>query len=324
MANEKYQITEEGGELIISYRWMACQAYFLVFFCLFWNGFLVFWYTMAGASGNVLMMVFPIIHVAVGVGLTYYTICLFVNRTYIRVSKEEIGISFAPLPWKGAKTVSVKDIVQFYVKEKVSSGKNGTNYSYELWMRDKKGMDKKFASGPSINSVDDAKFLEKKIEQFLGIQDYQVDGEHAAQGKATIHERPRDQQIELNPIDITLKNLEKGYVLTYDLKPWEVVYEAQYDWSSGQTDRMYRLIPDGGGNMLLFVQHEMGVITPWVEKKLDGNHQAAFAKINPQTAPDELKFEDQLYWKQSFLTGKMFSSDNNQYVSLQQWFYKAT
>lgn len=323
MANERYNISELGNELTISYRWMACQAYFLVFFCIAWDGFLVVWYSIAVSTGEVLMMVFPVIHVAVGIGLTYYTICLFVNRTYITVNKEEIGIRFAPLPWMGAKTVSVRDIVQFYVKEKTSRGKNGTSYSYELWMRNKQGADKKFASGPAIQDADDAKFLEKKIEKFLGIRDYQIEGEYGGQGKATVQERPREQNIELNPTNVTLKNLKKGDVLTYDLKPWEVVYQAQYDWSNGQTDQLYRLIPEGGGNMLLYVRHDMGVIRPWLEEKLQGN-QAAFANLDPQSAPDELKFGDQIFWKQSYLTGKMFSSDNNQYVSLGQWFYTAT
>lgn len=320
MEPKKYSISEQGGELTISYRWMACQAYFLVFFCLVWDGFLVVWYSIAGNEGDLMMLLFPIIHVAVGIGLTYYTICLFINRTNIQVSREEISISFAPLPWKGAKTVAIRDIVQFYVKEKVSSGKNGPNYSYSLWMRDKAGNDKKFASGPAISSSEDAKFLEKKIEKFLGLQDYQVDGEYASSGK-TRAELPREQNVELNPINITLKNLEKGFVLNYDLKSWEVVYQAQYDWSNGQSDRLFRLIPEEGGNMLLFVHHEMGIVNPWVESRLEGGSQAAFSKLDPETAPDELRFEDQIYTKQSFLTGKMFSSDNNQSVNLKQWFY---
>ena len=319
---EKYKITEDSGDLNISYRWMACQAYFLIFFCLVWNGFLVTWYSIAFSTGELIMVLFPIIHVAVGVGLTYYTICLFINRTYIQVNRNEISIRFAPLPWLGAKKIDAQDITQFYVKEKKSSSKNGTNYTYQLWYKNSSGIDKKFAAGPAISSSEDAQFLEQKIENFLGIQDTPVQGEFQGNTKINMIDRlPRQQNNKINPIATTLENLSMGAVLTYDLKNWEVVYQAQYDWSSGQTDKMYRLIPETGGSMLLYLSREMGEIQPWIEDKLQGN-QAAFSRLDPTTAPGELNFGNDIYLKQSYLIGKTFSSDNQQSVETKQWFYK--
>ena len=43
----------------------------------------------------------PIAHVAVGVGLTYYTLTRLMNRTRIEVSRDELTIRHGPLPWRG-------------------------------------------------------------------------------------------------------------------------------------------------------------------------------------------------------------------------------
>jgi len=76
------KIDRWGPELTITRRWFSAVLLFLVFFCIAWDSFLVFWYTMAfRADAPWIMKVFPIVHVAVGVGLTYYTIAGFVNST---------------------------------------------------------------------------------------------------------------------------------------------------------------------------------------------------------------------------------------------------
>src|SRR5688572_30942019 len=38
-----YKIDEFGRELTITYRWFSIAAFFLLFFCIFWDGFLVVW-----------------------------------------------------------------------------------------------------------------------------------------------------------------------------------------------------------------------------------------------------------------------------------------
>src|SRR5512135_1107160 len=40
------QVEEFGPDLVISWRWWRWPILFLVFFCIAWDGFLVFWYTM--------------------------------------------------------------------------------------------------------------------------------------------------------------------------------------------------------------------------------------------------------------------------------------
>ncbi|MEX2027555.1 MAG: hypothetical protein WEH44_09640, partial [Pirellulaceae bacterium] len=47
-----YKIDEFGRELTITYRWFSAAAFFLLFFCIFWDGFLIVWY-VAGFNGLV-------------------------------------------------------------------------------------------------------------------------------------------------------------------------------------------------------------------------------------------------------------------------------
>src|SRR5262245_34370871 len=60
-------------EVTIEWRWFRpAQHLFALLFAVCWDAFLVFWYTTAAVSGGPwLVFVFPLIHVAVGVGITY-------------------------------------------------------------------------------------------------------------------------------------------------------------------------------------------------------------------------------------------------------------
>jgi hypothetical protein len=92
-------------------RWFQAQHVFLFFFCIAWDSFLVFWYGSAfGTDAPWLMIVFPLAHVAVGVGLTYWVLCGFVNRTTLALTPETLSVRHGPLPWRGNGTYGRRDI----------------------------------------------------------------------------------------------------------------------------------------------------------------------------------------------------------------------
>src|SRR5438445_5351048 len=69
-------VRDDGDVRVMRRRWFRPMHVFLLFFCIAWDSFLVFWYSMAifaPAPGgfDIIAIVFPICHVAVGVGLTY-------------------------------------------------------------------------------------------------------------------------------------------------------------------------------------------------------------------------------------------------------------
>lgn len=169
-------VEDWGGRLQIVRRWFTPVAFFLLFFCIAWDAFLIFWYSMAfGGNAPWIMKVFPIAHVAVGVGLTYFTIALFVNKTQIAVEAGQLGIRHGPLPWPGSGSYDTTDIEQFYCKQRVRHGKNSSQTTYELHAVVGDGQKKKLLSG--LHETDQALYIEQQLEDHLGIEDRPVGGE---------------------------------------------------------------------------------------------------------------------------------------------------
>ena len=177
----KFKI-EQGGDFTLKWRWFGPQFVFLVLFCVFWDGFLVVWYSIAlaslvggGGAAMIPMILFPLIHVAVGVGLTYFTICGFVNSTVIRVGSGRFSLKHGPLPWRGNVDIDASSLEQLYSEQRVHRGKNGTTYSYDVMAVERDGLTRKLITG--LEDASHALFLEQTLEAQLGIADRAVGGE---------------------------------------------------------------------------------------------------------------------------------------------------
>ena len=148
------------------------------------------------------------------------------------------------------------------------------------------GDQQKILGSASLNGSEGPQFLEQKIEEFLGIRDRRVSGEYEGDLKPSLDQVPRKKSVEYNPTNLGVQNLLKGYLLTYDLKSWEVIYGAQFDWKNGESDKLYRLSGEDSSSMLLYVKNDMGLMNIFAEEKLEsGNDTQAFAMLNPQNAP---------------------------------------
>lgn len=166
-----------GGKLVIARRWFSAQLYFMLVFCIFWDGFLFNWYASAGKSGSLMMILFPLMHVGVGVSLTYHTIAGFLNRTWITATPTALTIRHAPLPWRGNRTLAVEDIEQLYCKQG-TGGSRDESVSYTLAAAMKDGTQLDLIKG--LPQADQALFIEQRVEERLGIVDAPVGGEYAA------------------------------------------------------------------------------------------------------------------------------------------------
>jgi len=173
---------EDGDGLVLSWRWFSPRHLFLGFFALFWNGFLVVWYTIgisavaAGDDSAVMMLCFPGIHVLVGLGVGYMAITGVVNSTTVRITQGRLAVEHHPLPWPGAKELHTDSIAQLFVKQRIKRGKNGTTVTYEVLARDRSHGEVTLMKG--IAQEQAARYLEHRIEQWLGIEDQAVAGEH--------------------------------------------------------------------------------------------------------------------------------------------------
>jgi hypothetical protein len=167
--------SDTNGALTVKYRWFSPKYIFLAVFCLFWNGFLVFWYSMAFVSGSRVMLLFPLLHVAAGIGLTYATIAGFVNTTTLRIDGYRLRVTHHPLPWGRGVDLAIGDVQQLFCDERISRGRNGPSYTYNLNAMLRDGSRRKVVSG--LDTPELPIFLEQHAEEWMGIRDEAVAGE---------------------------------------------------------------------------------------------------------------------------------------------------
>ncbi|MEQ9319454.1 MAG: hypothetical protein RIF41_09870 [Polyangiaceae bacterium] len=173
-----YRDAARGGppSLSVRWRWFRARHLGMLGFALVWCSFLVFWYSSVTASGAPwIFFVFPLIHVAVGVGMLYAALAGLLNRTTLTVRDGTIAIAHAPLPWRGARTLDVREIKQLYCIEERKKSKNGTTTSYTVKVQ-RRGGDE-IALVKDLDDRAQALYIEHKVEHALGIEDVPVVGE---------------------------------------------------------------------------------------------------------------------------------------------------
>ena len=114
--------TGYSGELILKRQWFHIALLGLLFFCIAWDSFLVVWYSITilgalnGKGFDWIMIVFPVGHVAVGVGLTYYVIAGLFNKTTIHLDFDALSVTHGPIPWRGSKRLRREEILELEVE----------------------------------------------------------------------------------------------------------------------------------------------------------------------------------------------------------------
>ncbi len=174
---DSVQIVKDGLGAMLVQRWFSAKYIFTAVFSVVWVSFLIVWYSISISGGApVVFLLFPIIHVAVGVFMVYTTLAGFLNRTHLELTQDKLSVWFDPLPWPGEKVLNTADIKQLYCKERVSyTRKGGTRRSYELHALKQDDQDVKLVSG--LDSPDVAQFFEQQLETWLRIEDQPVEGE---------------------------------------------------------------------------------------------------------------------------------------------------
>lgn len=177
-----YTVEDFGPDLSIRWRWYTHAIWFLVFFAIVWDGFLLVWYAAvlrsvgkADGPGFWIGLLFPLIHVAVGIGITYACVACFFNRTEIKLASSELSVWNGPLPSFGNRAVNSMEIRQLFCSEKYRRGKHGGQYYYSLNVL--------LQSGERIVLVDnvlepmDVLYLERALEERLKLADERVPGD---------------------------------------------------------------------------------------------------------------------------------------------------
>lgn len=172
----RMHLEETDARMRIVRRWFQPAYFALVAFCFFWDGFLIVWYANVLRFGSVTAFFFPLVHVAVGCGLTYWTFASLINTTTIDVGDRRLQIRHGPVPWPGERLLPVTDVEQFFTEEKVNRTKNGESRSYTLSVKLRNGNRVELIKG--MSNAEEALFTEQQIERRLRIADAAVFGEY--------------------------------------------------------------------------------------------------------------------------------------------------
>ncbi len=180
------RIEEDADGSRIIQRWFSAKFIFMAFFCVAWDSFLCVWYSSVltgmrfGGGGiggpGILFALFPLLHVGVGVYLTYYTLAGFLNRTTVELNQGTLATYFDPLPWPGEVKIPTAELKQLYCKEERKNGKRGSvHYTYTLYAVTRDDRQVKVLAG--LDSLDVARSFEQQLETWLRIKDQRVQGE---------------------------------------------------------------------------------------------------------------------------------------------------
>ncbi|MCA9717071.1 MAG: hypothetical protein H6713_03855 [Myxococcales bacterium] len=176
-----FRVERDGGRLAVRWRWFQWSDIFLLFFAIAWDAFLVGFYAMMSLANDapgpmkIIMYVFPLAHVAVGVGITYRALAGLLNTTTLVVEERTLSVRHFPLPWWPAPKIPVDSLEQLYATKKIKHGKNTATVTYELRAVTREHHGRLLLAG--LQSLDQALWLEQEIELLLNIRDRPVAGE---------------------------------------------------------------------------------------------------------------------------------------------------
>ena len=171
-----FSVEKRNHELKITRDWFNWGVIAITFFCVVWDGFLVFWYGIAISHHVWIMAAFGSLHAAAGLAITYSALTGWLNETVIKVNTSRLEVTSGPLPVPGNKQLQASYIKQLYSRQKISRNKQ-TTFSYEVHAITVDQKDETVLAG--LTDSAQALYIEQEIERALGIKDQPVRGELA-------------------------------------------------------------------------------------------------------------------------------------------------
>lgn len=176
---DKFHFEQHPEGVELRYRWLSKVHWGLLFFAVIWNGFLVVWITISLTTGAWFMILFASIHILIGVGIGYFVLTGFVNKTSIMIGGQGLDIKHGPLKSFGNPDTIIdrRAIEQVYCKRRVGHTTNDVpHYVFDVHYIEKGGGDKTLVKG--LGDLNEAIFIEQQIERLYRIEDRDVDDEY--------------------------------------------------------------------------------------------------------------------------------------------------
>lgn len=93
-------VENHGATTRFTRRWYAPKAWLILVFAAFWNLFLLFWYQKAleASPQDSFILLFPLIHVGIGMGLIYSAATMFLNKSIVELVPGKLTVRHFPYP----------------------------------------------------------------------------------------------------------------------------------------------------------------------------------------------------------------------------------
>jgi hypothetical protein len=170
---EGISVERTGSGLEITKKWFGRSAVALAVVAVLADMFIGFvtllmllelvvmgsWLVLWGLLGNLALLV----------GINYLSVAFWRNRTTIWVDAKGIAIHSGPVPWPGNLEVAAESLDQLHVKVVLSRRTEGVPVGYLLHAVLKDGRD--ITLPVSLSTKEQARFIEREIENYLGIAD---------------------------------------------------------------------------------------------------------------------------------------------------------
>jgi hypothetical protein len=147
----------------------------------------------------------------------------------------------------------------------------------------------------------------------------------------------KKKEADYDPLNITVKDLKKGFVFEYDLRQWEVIGEYTYDWGDNYFSKEYR-ITDGRDTHFLSVEEDDEIEVVLYDKmkvsQIDGDiageiikNQIPPAKVKVKGMTFRRENESPGYFKEEstdkdwveFINWQYYDESEKHVLSIEQW-----
>lgn len=113
-----------------------------------------------------------VIGVTVDIGLIYYVLAGYLNKTFIDVNFNSIIARYEPLPAWGEKIISTKTIAQLYVEGDYFFGIQNKSTGYHFYTVHVITNDRRIVKLVQGLGYEEASFVKQEIEDFLNIDEF--------------------------------------------------------------------------------------------------------------------------------------------------------
>jgi hypothetical protein len=160
-------VVNSGDVLKLTRNWLSANLVVLAILCVAWNSFLAFWYSEVVAVAPPLLLVnIPVVHVAIGIGLAYFALAGFLNRTVISIDHQQVFVQHGPIPWPGKIRMPTENIQEIIVAQ--HSTKNGRpTYAFAFDVNALMKSGQIVSLLKNLDARDQALYIQQIIEQHL-------------------------------------------------------------------------------------------------------------------------------------------------------------